>query len=196
METFRILEDQDLAALSSPFRRQLLDELRDGPDSASNIARRHDMSRQRVGYHMRELVKAGYLEPAGEKQQRGLKEQFYRVRSFAYVHANRAVLSQKAAEDRFSWLSLLNLLARSLWELISLRRLADAQEKQIATLGIEAEVRFASPADRKAFTEALMASVDSLVSEYQAEEGRSFRLLVGACPASQSGREEDERTRH
>ncbi len=184
MNDYRILEDQDLGALASPFRRQLLQDLKDEPDSAANIARRHDMSRQRVGYHMRELAKAGFLEIVEERQQRGLKEQLYRVRSFAYVHTNRPTAATRV-QDRFSWVSLFNLLAKGVWELIRIRRLADEQDKRVATLAMEVDINFSTPADRKAFTEALISSVDQLAEQYGApkDTGRAFKLILGAYPS-------------
>jgi DNA-binding transcriptional ArsR family regulator len=185
MEAFKVLEQQDLGALASPFRQQLLEELKEEPASASHIARRHDMSRQRVGYHMRELVKAGYLEIASERQQRGLKEQLYRVRSFVYVHAGMSEREGRSLQDRFSWATLLNQLAAALGDLVSIRRLADAQDKRVATLGLESEIRFASPAERRAFSEELILAVENLVEKYHSEdavEGRSFNLLLGAWP--------------
>lgn len=193
MNDYRLLEDQDLGALASPFRRQLLQELKGEPDSAANIARRHDMSRQRVGYHMRELVKAGFLEIVEERQQRGLKEQLYRVRSFAYVHTNRPTAASKV-QDRFSWVSLFNLLARGLWELVRVRKLADQQDKRVATLAMEVDIRFTSPEQRKAFTQALISAVEDLTDKYATADknGRDFKLILGAYP-SVKGEEDDER---
>lgn len=189
MDNFKILENDDLGALASPFRRQLLDELRETPASASHIARRHDMSRQRVGYHMRELVKAGYLEVVEERQQRGLKEQLYRVRSFAYVHATvhatESIDDDRHQQDRFAWATLLNLMAKGLWDLIKIRRLADARRQRVATLAMETRLRFRNPSERKAFTEELIQAVNAVSEKYQVpdeEDGRDFRLLVGAYP--------------
>ena len=193
MNRFKMLDSGDLAALASPFRRQLLEELSDRADSAASIARRHDMSRQRVGYHMRELVKAGLLEVVEERAQRGLKEQLYRTRPLAFVHGPER-LPPRDVHDRYSWAALVNLLARALWDLVRVRRAADAAKKRVATLAIETEVRFANPSDRAAFTEALAKSVASLVDAYQAPDasGRSFRLVVGAYPAIEEGRSTDE----
>lgn len=196
MLQYKLLDNDDLGALASPFRRQILEELSDGPDSAANIARRHDMSRQRVGYHMRDLEKAGYIQVVEERQQRGLKERLYGVRPVAYVRGQPA--SAEPIQDRFSWASLINSLAQSLWELVTLRRLADASNKRLATLGVEGRIRFKTPQERKAFTEELVKEIDRLVRKYdsaEAEKGRDFKLLVASFPVLDSGGKQDD-TQH
>ncbi len=193
MNAYKILENEDLGALSSPFRRQLLEELRDKPDSAVNIARRHDMSRQRVGYHMRDLEKAGFIEVAGERQQRGLKERLYRAKSVAYV--NGAPEAGASIQDRFSWASLANGFAQGLWQLVTLRRRADAAGKKLATLGIEANIHLRSAQSRKAFTTELIQEIERLVEKYDepaAKSARPFTLLVGAYPSLQETKQEEE----
>ena len=84
MQDFRILENDDLNAMATPFRQQLLEQLKE-PASASGLARRFDMSRQRIGYHMRALEDAGCIEAAGERQARGLTEKLFRARPLAFV---------------------------------------------------------------------------------------------------------------
>lgn len=54
--------------------------------------------------------------------------------------------------------------------------------QRVATFGIDAEVRFASAADRAAFADELARAVSALVGRYHdefAEEGRSHRVVVG-----------------
>ncbi len=193
MFEYKFLENDDLGALASPFRRQILEELSDGPDSAANIARRHDMSRQRVGYHMRDLEKAGYIHVVEERQQRGLKERLYGVRPVAYVQGQ--VAAEPPVQDRFSWASLVNSLAQSLWELVTLRRLADASNKQLATLSINGRIRFESPRTRKAFTEELISEIDRLIEKYDAPEagnGRDFKLIAASFPVLSSGGDDND----
>jgi DNA-binding transcriptional ArsR family regulator len=193
MESFKILESEELSAVSSPFRQRLLEALTT-PDSAASLARRYDMSRQRIGYHMRDLEKAGCIEQAGERQQRGLTEKLYRTRPLAYVHSppSSDLLSRR---DRFSWAALVNLVGRTLADLVALRRGADAQGKRLATLGIEAEVYFDTPAQRKAFTEDLIDAVEGVLREHErpvVEKSRGFRVIVGAFPKPPERREKND----
>jgi predicted ArsR family transcriptional regulator len=183
MDTYKVLAPDELSAVSSPFRQQLLEELMT-PDSAAGLARRHDMSRQRIGYHMRDLERAGCIVPVGERQQRGLTEKLYRTRPLAYVQAPRTG-DRLARRDRFSWAALLNLLARTLGDLIALRRSADAEGKRLATLAIEAQLHFETPGQRKAFTEDLIGAVEGVLRAHEqpaTDRTRSFRLVVGALP--------------
>ena len=194
MNTFKMLNNEDLGALASPFRRQLLVELAEKSDSAANIARRHDMSRQRVGYHMRDLEKAGYIEMVEERQQRGLKERLYRMRSVAYVQS----APQKRVgdiQDRYSWSHLINALAQGLSDLMTIRKQADITGKKVATLGIEAQVTFENARARQEFTEELASEFARLIKKYHqpaSERGRSFKFLLGGFPLIQHRSDNNE----
>jgi hypothetical protein len=62
---------------------------------------------------------------------------------------------------------------------------AERQGRRLATLGLDAEVRFRSPAERAAFTDELAATIAGLVARYHdpaAADGRSYRLVVAAHP--------------
>ena len=195
MESFKILETDELNAVSSPFRQRLLEALTT-PHSAASLARRYDMSRQRIGYHMRDLEKAGCIERAGERQQRGLTEKLYRTRPLAYVHAPPST-DRLSRQDRFSWAALVNLVGRTLADLVALRRGADAEGKRLATLGIEAEVYFETPAQRKAFTEDLIDAVEGVLRDHErplGKKSRGFSVIVGAFPKpSERSAENDQR---
>lgn len=178
--------DASAAVFSSPMRRNIFESLSD-PDSAAGIARRHGVSRQRVGYHMRALEAAGLLEQVGERQQRGCTEKLYRAKTLTYLLGPAAGSDEAQAKirDRFSWASLMNLLGRSLHDLTSLRRLADAQKKRLPTLAIESEVAFANPAARKAFTDELTTAVQNVIAKHHDDspDSRRYRLLLGAYPS-------------
>jgi hypothetical protein len=51
-----------------------------------------------------------------------------------------------------------------------------------ATLSIDAEIGFRSPADRAAFTRDLTSAVAVLTARYHDPEGRPHRLVVAAHP--------------
>jgi len=192
-ESFTVLDDRALAALASPQRQPLLERLRE-PASAVSLARELGLSRQRVGYHMRELERAGCLQPVGERQRRGLKERLYRLRPMVWVSAPRGL--RRPDGDRFSWGYLMSQLAAALWDLTRLRRLADARRQRLATLTLDTEIRFASAQARRDFTLELTDTLDRLVARYhdeQAASGRRFRLLVGAWPRIEDGDGADAR---
>ena len=180
-----LLKRHDAAAIASPIRRQLLNALKQ-PDSAVNLAKRLGMSRQRVGYHMRELERRGFLEETGQRQRRGCIERLYRAKAVTYVMESGADTDDKHAQDRFSWSALIEMVGRMLRELLTLRRLADAKQQRLATLALQTEVSFADPAQRKAFTEELTAELYRIVEKYHDESSpgsRRYKLCLGAYPS-------------
>ncbi len=183
----KVLERADLSVIASPLRRQLLEALSE-PDSASSLARRLGMSRQRVGYHMRGLERAGFLELVAERQQRGCTERLYRARQLTYVLESGSDQGKalKQEQDRFSWAGLMSLAARVVRELVLLRKRADDLGKRAPTLAIETSVTFATPGERQAFTEEIAAAVQQVVRKYHsgdAARGRQYRVFLGAYPS-------------
>src|SRR4030095_12575203 len=79
----------------------------------------------------------------------------------------------------------ISLAARIVREVGDLLRRARAADRSLATLSIDAEVRFRSPAERAAFSRELTESVTRLVAHYHDEAapgGRPHRLVVVAHP--------------
>lgn len=184
MNAFKILEGEEVQALASPLRQEILGALAT-PNSAAGLAREYETSRQRIGYHMRALEEAGLIETVEERQVRGLTEKLYRARPMAFVLSPREESAPGRLRDRFSWATLTNLVARTLSDLVSLRRKADAAGKHLATLALDAEVHFETPAERKAFTEDLVDAVEGVLRRHEhapSEGSRTFRLVLGAYP--------------
>jgi hypothetical protein len=85
--------------------------------------------------------------------------------------------------DRLSARWLLALAARLVRETGALINGAARANKPLATFGLDAEVRFATPADRGAFAGELTDAIAQLISKYQAETGRPHRLIVAVHPS-------------
>jgi hypothetical protein len=88
-------------------------------------------------------------------------------------------------KDRLSANYLIALGARIVREVADLVKIARKEDKNLATLSLDAEIRFASPSDRSAFSKELSESVLKLVSKYHnpaAPEGRDHRLVIAAHP--------------
>ena len=200
MESFKLLGQDELAAVASPFRQKLLAEL-SVPQSAIHVARKLEMSRQRVGYHMRDLESAGAIACVSRQKARGLTEKLYQAQPMAFASAPDTERARMAEQDRFSWSALVNLIGQTLWDLMGLRRAADAKGKRLATMAIEAELHFASPAERKAFSEDLLDAVEQVIRKHErpeTEETRGFRLILGAYPKFGGGKasEREANTKH
>src|SRR6266566_598934 len=91
--------------------------------------------------------------------------------------------------DRLSASYLIALGARIVREVGDLVRRAKKAGKRLATLAVDTEVRFRSPADRAAFTAELAAAITKLVSKYHdasAPGGRAHRLVIVAHPKEPS----------
>jgi DNA-binding transcriptional ArsR family regulator len=193
MNGYRILERDDVRALASPLRQELLETL-STPKSAVAVAREYGMSRQRIGYHMRALQEADLIEPVEERSVRGVTEKLYRTRPMAFVLSPGHIDEGERLRDRFSWATLTNLVARALWDLVTLRRRADASGKRLATLAMEAELHFETPAQRKAFTEDLIGAFEHVVRDHErteSETSRAFQLVLGAYPRNESRGRDD-----
>lgn len=185
-----VIEDsRGAAALLHPLRLRILRELRE-PDSAAGLGRRIGVPRQQLNYHMRQLESEGLVEVVAERKKRNCTERLVRAVAHSYL-ISPAVLGSLGADpdrvpDRVSSAYLVAVAARAIRELAALRDRADREGKQIPTLTLQADVRFASPEAQGAFAEELSGALAALVAKYhdeRAEGGRAFRVMGGAYPA-------------
>lgn len=175
-------------ALLDPLRARILSELTE-PRSAAALAERVELPRQKVNYHLRTLEKLGLARVAEEKKWGGITERRMVATAASYVVSPDALgpvaSDPERTADRLSAGYLIALAARAVREVGRLVRLARAEEKRLATLSIDAEVNFTTPADRASFTRELGEALTSLVARYHnpsAPDGRVHRLVVLAHP--------------
>src|SRR5262245_15609109 len=185
--------DEPLAAAVAldPIRSQLLSELR-RPASASELAAQFGMPRQKVNYHLRTLESAGLVSVAATRKWGGLTERLVVAKAASFVISPKAlgpIGADPALEvDRLSASYLIALAARVVREVSALIRGALQAKKHLATLSIDAVIRFRSAEDRAAFTSELTASINRLVAKYHNEVvsgGRLHRLLLLAHPIAE-----------
>lgn len=179
---------EQAAALLDPVRARVLQHLSE-PDSAAGAARALKLPRQRVGYHVRELQRAGLLREVGERRQRNYVERLLQATAKRYVISPAALgpsaLAADTIRDRFSSEYLVVTASRIVHDVGVLQRLAAAAGKTLPTLTIETEVRFASPASQSAFAAELAEAVAGVVARHHdpgAPNGRTFRVVAGAHP--------------
>lgn len=180
--------------LLHPLRQQILRHSAE-PRSASEVARILDLPAQKVNYHVRTLVDAGFLRPAGERRRRNLVEKRYRASARSYLLVP-AVLGEMAADparggDAVSAGHLLGLSARLQAELSEVLVRSGADPRRVPSLALDAELRFTSAEQRAAFAGALREAVLRVVEEHSAPAvasdggpapGEPYRLLVGCHP--------------
>jgi DNA-binding transcriptional ArsR family regulator len=181
-----VIEDPGAAVVAlDPIRARLLAELSE-PMSATALASRVGLTRQKVNYHLRTLEAHGLVRAAGERRWGGLTERLLVATAASYVVSpgalGEAATDPARASDRLSARYLVALAARAVREVGELTRRADKAGKRLPTLGLDAEIRFRSAAERAAFTDDLTAAITGLVSRYHAETGRPHRLVVAAHP--------------
>ena len=189
MLELEVIDDPAAAAVAlEPVRSRLLAELAQ-PASAATLATRVGLARQKVNYHLRALEAHGLVQVAGTRQWGGLTERLLVASAASYLVSPLA-LGPAAADperraDRLSASYLIALAARIVREVASLVRRSEEADKRLATLSIDTEIRFRSPADRAAFTRELTQAVTALAARYHDESapgGRPHRLVVVAHP--------------
>ena len=185
-----IRQPDTAAALLDPVRQQLLAHLAE-PDSASGLARRLRLPRQRLNYHLRALETAGLVELVEERRKGNCMERVLRATARAFVISPEALgplgLTSDTAPDRLSSAYLIAAAGRTIRDVGALEARAHREQKRLATLTLETEVRFATAESRAAFADDLAATVARLAAKYhdeRAPNGRRFRLQAAVHPAA------------
>ena len=191
-----VIEDPVAAAVAvEPVRSRLLSELLE-PASAATLAARLGIARQKVNYHLRALEAHKLVRVAGTRRWGGLTERLL-VASAASYMVSPTALGPAAADpgrraDTLSASYLVALAARAVREVGVLLRRSRELDKRLATLSIDAEIRFRSADERVTFSRELAEAVAGLVSRYHddaAPGGRAHRLVILAHPLPQEPRE-------
>jgi DNA-binding transcriptional ArsR family regulator len=185
-----VIEDPAAAGVSlDPTRARLLAELAE-PGSASTLAAKVGMPRQKVNYHLRALEEHGLVELVEQRRKGNMTERVLRATAASYV-ISPVALSPLAPDparspDRLSARWLLAVAAKLVRDVGALVTGGAKAGKRVATFALDGEVRFASAADRAAFVEELTGAVTALVSKYhdeQAPGGRDHRVVVAVHPS-------------
>jgi DNA-binding transcriptional ArsR family regulator len=185
-----VIEDAAAAEASlDPVRARLLSALAE-PASATTLAARAGLSRQKTNYHLRALERHGLVELVEERRKGNCTERVLRATAASFVISPTALADvapdPERSPDQLSARWLLALAARLVREVGELITRATAARKPLATFAIDSEVRFASAADRAAFAAELSDAVTGLVGKYHdetAKGGRKHRLIVAVHPS-------------
>ena len=185
-----VIGDPAAAEVSlDPVRARLLGELAE-PASATMLAARVGLARQKVNYHLRALERHGLVELVEERRKGNCTERVLRATAASYVISPAALAAVQppgggpppgvSAAGRRGGAPRLgraggDLMPGAAWA--GLRGGPSA---------LDGEVRFASAADRAAFAEELAGAVAGLVIRYHdpaAAGGRDHRLVVAVHPS-------------
>lgn len=173
------------AAALDPRRARILAELRE-PASASVLAKRLGLARQKVNYHLRELERHGLVTVAEERSHGGLTERLMVANAASHVVSPAAMVGNAPdptkVGDRMSARYVIALASRVIREVGGLLGRAEAQRRRMATLAIDTEIGFASADAQAEFANELSQAITCLAQKYHQEGGRPFRLTVVSHP--------------
>lgn len=191
MQDIAVIEDPAAAEASlDPIRARILRELVQ-PSSATQLAVRVGLPRQKVNYHLKALERHGLVELVEERRKGNVTERVLQATAASYLISpsalNEVSPDPRQFADRFSAFWLLALAGRMVQEVGKLIAGAAAARQKLATFAIDGEITFRTAADRAAFAEELGAEVTRLVDKYHdggaSPKGRRHRLVVALHPA-------------
>lgn len=181
-------------ALLHPLRLRLLALARE-PASASELAARLGLPRQRVGYHVRVLARSGLLRRAGRRRKRNMVEQRYRAAARAFVLAPEILGPLEAdwrqIEDAGSAAYLLALTEQVRSDLARAWRRIQRGGKGLSAVSMKSQFRFESPEEQERFARELREAVVRVIAERTSPNlrangspapGQPWRLVLGCYP--------------
>lgn len=200
MHDVAVIDDPGAAEVSlDPVRASLLAELSE-PGSATTLAQRVGLTRQKVNYHLRALERHGLVELVEERRKGNFTERMLRATASSYVISPSVLAAvepdPERSRDQLSARWLLAVAARLVRDVGELITGAARARKRLATFAVDGEVRFASAADRAAFAEELAGAVTSLVSKYHdgsAAGGRAHRMVIAVHPVVRRDAKREEK---
>ena len=182
--------------LMHPMRLQIV-RLAVAPMSASELADRLGLPRQRVNYHVRELARAGFLRRSGARRKRNLIERLYVASARSYMLGPGVLGPAAPAADALTAANapevthLMALAARTQAEVARAAKSAMRRSQSMPLLTASTEFRFATAKQRADFVSALTAALARLVEDHtqplhgpdgQPAPGRPHRLVLFCHP--------------
>lgn len=195
-----VSDEQQAEALLHPLRMRILGLART-PTSATEIAGKLRMPRQRVNYHVRRLADRGLLRRAGRQRKRNMVEQRYVAVARSFLLAPEVLGPLEAdwrdIQDTASAAYLLALTSQVQSDVTHAWKAAREQGKRLSTLSLKAQFRFETPEQRAGFALALRQAVVDVIARHSSVNelssgrpapGRPYRLVLSCYPhASEEG---------
>jgi DNA-binding transcriptional ArsR family regulator len=188
-ERLRVLRDtRRVISLLRGSRQEILRHLAE-PDSASGLARRLGIPRQRLNYHLRALERDGLVELVEERRKGNCVERIVRASARAFVISPEALGEIGAGAekelDRASAAFQVATAARAIREVSALESTAAESGRRLVTLTLDSEIRFADARSRAAFATELADTLAKLLVRHHAPDspdGRTYRLTAFVHP--------------
>ena len=146
MLDIEVIEDPAAAEASlDPIRTRILMELAQ-PGSATQLAAKVGLPRQKVNYHLKALERHGRVELVEERRKGNVTERILRASAASYLISPAALASvapdPQRFTDRFSAFWLLALASRMVQETGRLIAGAAAARQPLATFAIDGEITY------------------------------------------------------
>lgn len=194
-----VIDDPAAAMVAlDPVRSTLLAALTE-PASAAVLATRLGLPRQKINYHLRALEEHGLVRLAEERRWGGLTERLLLATAASYVVSpgalGAAANDPRRTSDRLSARYLIAVAARIVREVGQLARRADQQDKALATLTVDTEIRFRSAEERSRFAAELGEFMTTAAARYHdqsAPGGRWHRVVMAAHPMPSTPENQEE----
>src|SRR4030088_3456053 len=174
-----VIDDPAAAEVSlDPVRARLLAELSE-PGSATMLAAKVGLPRQKVNYHLNALELHGLVELVEERRKGNVNERVLRATAASYVISPSALAAVQPdparSPDQLSAQWLLAVAARLVRDAGALVTAAARARKRMATFAMNGQMRFAPAADWAAFARELAESMAALMSKYHDETAEGGR---------------------
>ena len=179
------------SVLLDPLKQRILEMLRE-PKSATEIARDLGKSRQRIGYHVRQLEAAKLIRSVHALRKGNcLEKKLQAVAKYFVISADALgglAPDSTATGNHFSSACLVAAASRSVQEVARLADQADRAGKSLPTLTLDVDLEFESASEQREFANQLSQVVAELARKYAKSSdgnesaGQTFRLVVSAYP--------------
>jgi DNA-binding transcriptional ArsR family regulator len=187
------------AALLHPLRLRILRQAEE-PGSATEIAARLGLPRQRVNYHFRQLIRASLLRPAGRRRKRNMVEKRYVASARGYALSPEVVGEARAdwrrVGDTRSPAYLIALLLQAESDLGLLLPPAGKGRSSAAMVSLKTQFRLPGLAERERFAQAVREALADVVFRHTlpaAREdggpapGQLHRMVLACYPYEPEG---------
>ena len=150
-------------------RRRILELVQEGPLTAVELAEHLGETRQRIGYHVRQLTSAGLLKEASRSRRGSVLERRY-VASARGYGLSPDLLGALAAGvdggDAASAAHLLGALHQVQRDLAAALARGASEGTRVPTLTLSTEIRFRDREQRGAFASALKEALTRVLAEH------------------------------
>ena len=196
LPAFETVADGPRAAVlvQHPVRRTIV-ALARTPISATEIAGKLGLPRQRVNYHVRKLERARFLQPAERRLRRNMVEQRYVATAQSYIIAPELLGALaphvNAVADGASAAALFAIASRAQADMAQVVAEAGVESTRVSTMSLTSDVRFETAEQRAAFATALETAIADVIARHTAPftapegtpgPGRPYRLFLGCHP--------------